>query len=114
MRLLFWLAAGLVLYTYFGYPLVLWACTRIHSRHVQKREFFPHVSIIIAARNEAGKIRRKIDGTLALNYPAERLEVNVDRLGNLVHEWIEGHHAGLPNGAADRAADMQSIAPAPH
>jgi cellulose synthase/poly-beta-1,6-N-acetylglucosamine synthase-like glycosyltransferase len=77
VRLLFWLSASLVMYTYFGYPFVLWACARIRSRHVQKREFFPHVSIIITARNEADKIRRKIDDTLALDYPAERLEVLV-------------------------------------
>jgi glycosyltransferase involved in cell wall biosynthesis len=33
------------------------------------------VSIVIAARNEADKIRHKIDSTLALDYPEERLEV---------------------------------------
>ena len=77
MKILFWIAMVLVVYTYFGYPCVLWAFARIRPRRVLKKEIFPSVSIIIAARNEADKIRQKIDHTLALNYPAERLEILV-------------------------------------
>src|SRR5262245_9829455 len=77
MKILFWVAASLVVYTYFGYPCVLWVFARIRPRRVQKQGIFPVVSIIIAARNEADKIRQKIDHTLALDYPAERLEILV-------------------------------------
>src|SRR5439155_24053216 len=77
MKILFWVAASLVVYTYFGYPFVLWAFAKVRSRRVLKKEIFPSVSIIIAARNEADKIRQKIDYTLALDYPAERLEILV-------------------------------------
>jgi cellulose synthase/poly-beta-1,6-N-acetylglucosamine synthase-like glycosyltransferase len=77
MRILFWVAALLVVYTYFGYPFVLWAFTRVRSCRVLKKAMFPSVSIIIAARNEADKIRQKIDHTLALDYPAERREIFV-------------------------------------
>jgi len=77
MKILFWVAVSLVVYTYFGYPLVLWAFARVRPRRVLKKEIFPSVSIIIAARNEADKIRQKIDHTLALDYPAERLEILV-------------------------------------
>jgi len=77
MKILFWVAASLVVYTYFGYPFVLWAFARVRSRRVLRKEIFPSVSIIIAARNEADKIRQKIDHTLALDYPGERLEILV-------------------------------------
>ena len=77
MKILFWIAASLVVYTYFGYPFVLWAFARVRSRRVLRKEIFPSVSIIIAARNEADKIRQKIDHTLALDYPGERLEILV-------------------------------------
>jgi len=77
MKILFWVAASLVVYTYFGYPLVLWAFARVRSRRVLRKEIFPSVSIIVAARNEADKIRQKIDHTLALDYPGERLEMLV-------------------------------------
>ena len=77
MRILFWVSAALLAYTYFGYPLVLWALVKMRPRRVMKKEIFPFVSIIITARNEADKIRQKIDYTLALDYPAERLETLV-------------------------------------
>src|SRR5438128_2422191 len=77
MKILFWVAASLVVYTYFGYPFVLWAFARVRSRGVLRKEIFPSVSIIVAARNEADKIRQKIDHTLALDYPGERLEILV-------------------------------------
>jgi cellulose synthase/poly-beta-1,6-N-acetylglucosamine synthase-like glycosyltransferase len=77
MKILFWVAGSLVVYTFFGYPCVLWVFARIRPRRVMKQGIFPVVSIIIAARNEADKIRQKIDHTLALDYPAERLEILV-------------------------------------
>ncbi len=67
----------LVVYTYLGYPLVLWALTRLRPRAVLRKRISPNVSIIITARNEADKIRQKIENTLALTYPKERLEVLV-------------------------------------
>ena len=77
MKLLFWIASSLVVYTYVGYPLVLWVFAKIRSRGVLKKNFYPSVSIIIAARNEADKIRQKIDNTLVLDYLAERREILV-------------------------------------
>jgi cellulose synthase/poly-beta-1,6-N-acetylglucosamine synthase-like glycosyltransferase len=77
MKILFWVAVSLVIYTYFGYPCVLWIFARIRPHRVLKQGIFPVVSLIIAARNEADKIRQKIDHTLALDYPGDRLEILV-------------------------------------
>jgi cellulose synthase/poly-beta-1,6-N-acetylglucosamine synthase-like glycosyltransferase len=77
VRVLVFASLGLVVYTYVGYPLLLWALTRLRSRDVRPQPIEPSVSIVIAARNEADKIRRKIGHTLALDYPRERLEVLV-------------------------------------
>ena len=74
---LFWMSIALVIYTYVGYPLVLWVLTRIRSRDARKSPTYPSVSIIVAARNEADKIRRKIEHSLALDYPPGRLEILV-------------------------------------
>src|SRR5438093_10625188 len=73
VKILFWLSTCLVVYAYFGYPFVLWALTKLRSRDILKREIFPRVSIIIAARNETDKIRQKLDLTPALDYPKGRL-----------------------------------------
>lgn len=77
MTILFWASTLLVAYTYLGYPLLLWIFARLRSRDVRKAKIQPSVSIIIAARNEADKIRHKIDNTLTLNYPPSRTEVIV-------------------------------------
>jgi cellulose synthase/poly-beta-1,6-N-acetylglucosamine synthase-like glycosyltransferase len=77
VKILFWLSTCLVAYAYFGYPFVLWALTTLRSRNTLKQEIFPRVSIIIAARNEADKIRQKIEHTLALDYPDQQLEILV-------------------------------------
>jgi cellulose synthase/poly-beta-1,6-N-acetylglucosamine synthase-like glycosyltransferase len=77
VKILFWVSLLLVMYTYLGYPFVLWALAKLRSRDVLKKEVSPPVSIIIAARNEADKMRQKIEHTLALAYPKERVEVLV-------------------------------------
>jgi cellulose synthase/poly-beta-1,6-N-acetylglucosamine synthase-like glycosyltransferase len=77
VTLLFWVSVALVVYTYLGYPLVLWGMTWLRSRPVRKQPIVPAVSIIVAARNEADKIRRKIEHTLALDYPSDHLEIIV-------------------------------------
>ncbi len=77
MKGLFWVSMAFVMYTYVGYPLALWLLGKRRSRDVVGSEIVPTVSIIIAARNEADKIQRKLDHTLALKYPTERLEIIV-------------------------------------
>lgn len=77
MKIAFVVSVFLVAYTYLGYPLVLWVLTKIRSQDVRKGEVFPSVSIIITARNESSKIRRKIDNSVTLNYPPSLVEVIV-------------------------------------
>src|SRR5262249_28758576 len=79
---------------------VLWGFTKLGSHTIQKRPIFPRVSVIIAARNEADKIRQKIEHTLALDYPADRLDVLVasdasdDGTDEIVKKY-GGRHVGL-------------------
>jgi cellulose synthase/poly-beta-1,6-N-acetylglucosamine synthase-like glycosyltransferase len=78
MKALFWVSLGLVLYVYAGYPLVLavWARVRRRERRVDEG-VLPPVSIVIAARNEAARLPGRIEDLLALDYPADRLEIIV-------------------------------------
>lgn len=77
MIVLFWASLFLLVYAYLGYPLLLWALARLKPRDVRKNKIHPSVSVIVAARNEADKIRSKIENTLGLDYPADRLEIIV-------------------------------------
>jgi cellulose synthase/poly-beta-1,6-N-acetylglucosamine synthase-like glycosyltransferase len=74
-RVLFWLAAGLVGYTYLGFPLLVLVRAALRPRPHRRAAITPSVSVLIAARNEANVIGRKIDNLLALDYPADRIAV---------------------------------------
>jgi len=76
-RVLFWLATLVPIYCYLGYPLALIILARFIRREVRKRPFEPLVTLLIPAYNEARSIRQKIVNSLALDYPAERLEIVV-------------------------------------
>ncbi len=73
--ILFWAAAALVFYTYLLFPVLVFLRGLLRSRPYQQAEITPHVSMIIAAYNEADSIGGKLDNILALDYPRDRLEV---------------------------------------
>lgn len=73
----FWILLFSVFYTYFGYAALLFLISLIRKRSVQKKDITPSVSIIIAVHNEEKIIKRKIENTLSLDYPREKLEIIV-------------------------------------
>ncbi|HBP89774.1 MAG TPA: glycosyltransferase family 2 protein [Nitrospirales bacterium] len=77
MKLLFCVAFVGVLYTYFGYPSLVWLVARLRPRPINQKAFYPSVSLIIAAYNEEKVIGGKMINTLALAYPKEQLEIIV-------------------------------------
>ena len=76
-ELLFWIALAIILYAFLGYPLVLLILRLAIRRQVHKAPIHPVVSLLIPAYNEAQAIRRKIENSLALDYPAGRMEIVV-------------------------------------
>jgi cellulose synthase/poly-beta-1,6-N-acetylglucosamine synthase-like glycosyltransferase len=74
-RVLFWISAGFVLYVYIAYPILLWALQAVFRSSPAKQPVEPSVSLLVAAYNEARVIGEKISNSLALNYPADKLEV---------------------------------------
>jgi cellulose synthase/poly-beta-1,6-N-acetylglucosamine synthase-like glycosyltransferase len=84
-----WLAFALVAFSYVGYPLVLAGLGALHDLRGALRFFsggpdrrervappdWPRVSIVLAAFDEERCIREKIENCLALDYPADRLEI---------------------------------------
>jgi hypothetical protein len=75
--LAFWLAAALLAYTWIGYPLLLYLLAARRRARPPLEPARPSLSVIVAAYNEAGCIREKIDSTLAQRYPGQRLEIIV-------------------------------------
>lgn len=97
--LLFWMLLPLSLYSYFLYPLLLrgllaWRGTIADSPLANAVEP-PTVSLIITAHNEAARIRGKLDNTLAIVYPRDRLDIIVasdcssDDTDAIVGEYVD-------------------------
>jgi cellulose synthase/poly-beta-1,6-N-acetylglucosamine synthase-like glycosyltransferase len=66
-----------IAYVYVGYGLVMVFAARLFGRPPQHQERLPGVSLIIAACDEAPILQAKLEDTLALDYPAELLQVIV-------------------------------------
>lgn len=77
LEIMFWGAAGLIAYVYIGYPILVYVTGRLFSQPILCKPFEPTVSLIIAAYNEEKDIRAKLQNTMSLNYPKDKLEVFV-------------------------------------
>lgn len=97
MALAFWVAAAVVFYTWVGYPALIALLARWRpAPPVRRAKVEPTVSVVIAVHNEEDCIEAKLAGCLALDYPADRLEVVVasdgsdDRTDALVAGYAPG------------------------
>ena len=70
-------AGGLLVYVYVGYPVLLALLAQLFRRRRPETGYTPAISVLIAAYNEEAAIGRKIEQTLALQYPADKLEILV-------------------------------------
>lgn len=59
-------------FAYAGYPLLLQLLRRLSPRPVARRAIAPPLSILITVYNGEREIERKLERTLALDYPGER------------------------------------------
>jgi cellulose synthase/poly-beta-1,6-N-acetylglucosamine synthase-like glycosyltransferase len=95
-ELIFWLSVAALLYTYAGYPLLLVVVSRLRGRDVLRGEkLSPNVSVVIAAYNEERDLRAKLENTLALDYPRDKIEIivasdcSIDRTDEIAREFAQ-------------------------
>jgi len=77
LNIIFWAGVAALAYTYLGYPLLLFILSRMRSRQVLAATCTPSISIIITAYNEERDLAAKLNNTLALDYPKDKLEIIV-------------------------------------
>jgi len=77
LEIIFWTAAGLTVYAYAGYPILVFLISRMFPKPVLRAPYLPTVSVIIAAYNEEKDIRAKLLNTLQLDYSSNALEIIV-------------------------------------
>ena len=68
---------ALLAYIYVGYPLIVIVLAKFFRRPVQKQPILPAVTIVIPTFNEEVVITEKIENTLNLDYPSDRLQIVV-------------------------------------
>jgi cellulose synthase/poly-beta-1,6-N-acetylglucosamine synthase-like glycosyltransferase len=130
-RWVFWSAALLLLHTYFLYPaiLVLLESLRqlgdnLRSRPSRERNhpagetFYPSVTLVIAAYNEAACIAEKIRNSLRIDYPPDRFQILVGSDGSTDDTDAIVRNAGDPRvqlwrgERAGKASVLNSCVPA--
>ena len=77
MEFLFWFFTALIVYTYVGYPILLFVLSTPLAQKVKKGQKLPTVSIILSAFNEEDFIEQKLRNLLGIDYPDDRIEILV-------------------------------------
>lgn len=73
----FWICIVALFYVYAGYPLLVWIYSKIFPKTVKRSEIEPFVTVLITAYNEEKDIFKKLENTLEIEYPKEKLEILV-------------------------------------
>ncbi len=139
IAILFWIAAGLLLFTHIGYPVVLWVLQFLgrgnRAGEVRGRRLgsipspfedgepdpaagtgLPAVSLIIAAYNEEVVIEGKVKDVLELEYPRDLLQIIVasdgstDRTVEIAREAGADLVLDLPRGGKIKAQNAAAEA----
>jgi len=76
-RATFWGSLGALAWTHAGYPGAIGVLARLRPRPVSKAEITPSVALVVSAHDEEAVIGRRLENLLALDYPADRLEIVV-------------------------------------
>jgi cellulose synthase/poly-beta-1,6-N-acetylglucosamine synthase-like glycosyltransferase len=82
-RVAFWGSLAALLYVYILYPLLLSLLRVIARRPIKVEPVEPTVCLFIAANDEAAVIEAKLENALALDYPADKLEIVVASDGSV-------------------------------
>ena len=72
---IFWFCVLFIGYVYVGYPLIVALLARLRRNVEAYPDLTPRVSILIAAYNEQDVIAAKLENTLALDYPLDRMQI---------------------------------------
>ena len=83
LEIIFWFALFMVFYTYLGYGIVLYALVKLKELFVKPVKYslpasndeLPEVTLFITAFNEEDVVDEKMENSLELDYPADKLRL---------------------------------------
>ena len=77
LHLLFWASLALLIYSFLGYGILLFALVKLKKLFVKEKavdaSFEPPVTLVIPSYNEASILAEKVANCKALDYPADKL-----------------------------------------
>ena len=91
---IFWLTIGVIFYAYLGYPFLILCLSLFINNKVNKGDHEPSVTFLITAYNEEKNMREKLENTLSLDYPRDKMEIIVasdastDKTDEIVKEFL--------------------------
>lgn len=75
-EIIFWGGIFIIFYTYVGYPLIVYLIILFRKKVIRPHpEYLPTVTLLIAAYNEEHFIEKKIQNSLDLDYPADKMTI---------------------------------------
>lgn len=108
LKIAFWICAFLVFYTYLGYGMLLWLLVRLKRivRGKAERKALPtdeaeppEVTFMICAYNEQDVVDMKMENTLQLDYPHDKLHIM----------WVTDGSTDQTNERLARYADVEVV-----
>lgn len=77
MATLFWICLAAIVYPYLVYPALLIAINRLArlKPHAATAGYLPRVTILMPVHNEARRVPAKLANLLALDYPADKIQL---------------------------------------
>jgi cellulose synthase/poly-beta-1,6-N-acetylglucosamine synthase-like glycosyltransferase len=93
LKWILWGSAATVVFITLGYPVFLFLVGLLVRRRRTLGDSLPHVSLVICAYNEESVIEQKLNNSLALDYPRDRLDIHVasdgstDRTNGIVESF---------------------------
>ena len=98
MEYIFWILLFIIIYSYLVYPIFLFICNIpkwiINKKQVNK-DYEPLITMFVAAYNEQDFIKQKIENTLSLEYPKEKIQYiwvtdgSTDKTPDILKEYTD-------------------------
>ena len=81
MTTIFWLSSTVIIYTYFGYPLLIWLLAKrfvtndLSEAQLSEPRDWPSITILTPVHNDLDKAKKKIENLMELDYPKDKLTI---------------------------------------
>lgn len=94
--LIFWISMIFLIYTYIGYPFLIWMWAELRRGDKHGMRYMePFITLLVVAYNEAEHIKQKLENLLDLDYPWDHLEIIVasDGSTDTTSELASAYHS---------------------